>query len=242
VEIGEIVWVIAVVAISSLAQSLAGFGFGLLAVPLMTLVVAPHQAVIVATMIGTVSTTLQAVLDRRFCDWSLAKRLSIAAYVGMPLGLFVFVVVSETAMRFSLGVVVLVATVVLARGFSFAGNSRFMDWLMGALSGVLSTSTSTNGPPLVFLLQARGIEPHIFRATINTVFALSNTGALALFASSGQMNINGAIAALCALPFLFLSLRVGYALRPRVKTEHFRRLVLAMLLLSGLSVLSSAFI
>lgn len=240
-EFNEILWVVVVVAISSLAQSLAGFGFGLLAVPLMTLVIAPHQAVIVATMIGTVSTTLQAAIDRRFCDWSMAKRLSIAAYAGMPLGLYVFVVVSESALRFTLGVVVLCATVVLARGFSFKGHSRLMDWLMGGMSGILSTSTSTNGPPLVFLLQARGLDPHTFRATINTVFALSNIGAIILFASSGEMEANGALAATFALPFLFLSLRTGYALRPRVKVEHFKKLVLGMLFLSGVSVLSSAF-
>ena len=241
-DVVDIAWVVAVVAVASLAQSLAGFGFGLLAVPLMTLMIAPHQAVIVATVIGTVSTTLQAVIDRRFCDWSLAKRLAIAAYVGMPFGLFVFVAVSESALRFALGVVVLIATIVLARGFSFKGESRFMDFLMGFFSGVLSTSTSTNGPPLVFLLQARGIEPHVFRATINSVFALSNVLALILFGASGEMEKTGMVAAVVALPVLFLSLRVGYALRPRVKVEHFKKLVLTMLLLSGLSVLSSAFL
>lgn len=240
-ELIDIAWIVAVVAISSLAQSLAGFGFGLLAVPLMTVMIAPHQAVIVATMIGTVSTTLQAVLDRRFCDWSMAKRLAFSAYVGMPVGIFVFIAVSESALRFALGVVVLVATVILAKGFSFRGHSKTMDSLMGFFSGVLSTSTSTNGPPLVFLLQARGMEPHTFRATINTVFALSNVGSLILFASSGEMETNGVIAALIALPFLFVSLRAGYALRPRVKVEHFKKLVLTMLLLSGISVLSSAF-
>lgn len=241
-EIVEIIWVIVVVTLSSLAQSIAGFGFGLLAVPLMTLMVSPHQAVIVATLIGTVSTTTQAIIDREFCDWSMAKRLAIAAYLGMPIGLYVFVVVSESTMRFALGLVVLVATVVLARGFSFTGRNRIMDWLMGAASGVLSTSTSTNGPPLVFLLQARGMEPHVFRATINTVFALSNIGAIALFASSGEVELAGLAAALISLPFLFLSLKVGYAIRPRVKVEHFKRLVLVLLLLSGLSVLSSAFL
>lgn len=240
-DVIDITWVLVVVSLSSLAQSLAGFGFGLLAVPLMTLMINPHQAVIVATMIGTVSTTLQAVIDRRFCDWPMAKRLAIAAYIGMPVGLVVFVVVSESALKFTLGFVVLIATVVLARGFSFKGHSKAMDSLMGFLSGVLATSTSTNGPPLVFLLQARGIEPHVFRATINTVFALSNVVALILFASAGEMEANGILAALIAVPFLFLSLRIGYVLRPRVKVEHFRKLVLTMLLLSGLSVLSSAF-
>jgi uncharacterized membrane protein YfcA len=159
----------------------------------------------------------------------------------MPVGLLVFIAVSESALRFALGLVVLAATLVLARGFSFKGDSKAMDSLMGFFSGVLSTSTSTNGPPLVFLLQARGMEPHIFRATINTVFALSNVGSLLLFASSGKMNLDGVVAALIALPILFASLRAGYALRPRVKVEHFRKLVLLMLLLSGMSVLSSAF-
>jgi len=241
VDIIEIAWVVIVVTISSLAQSLAGFGFGLLAVPLMTLVVNPHQAVIVATMIGTISTTVQAVIDRRFCDWPTAKRLALAAYVGMPFGFVVFLLVSESALRFSLGVVVLIATFVLARGFTFTGHSKVMDWLMGWCSGVLSTSTSTNGPPLVFLLQARGIEPHVFRATINAVFSLSNIVALALFSTSGEVEANGVVAALISLPFLFLSLKIGYALRPKVRVEHFKKIVLGMLLLSGISVLSSAF-
>ena len=237
----EILWIIAVVAVAAFAQSLAGFGFGLLAVPMMTLLVDAHDAVIVATMIGTVSTAVQAVLDREHCEWPTARRLSIAAYVGMPLGLFAFVIVSESAMRLILGVVVLLATLVLARGFTFTGRSRLMEWMMGVSSGVLSTSTSTNGPPLVFLLQARQMEATSFRATINTVFALSNFGAIALFAATGNVEVDGMLAAAASLPILFLALRAGYALRPRVDGSVFRKLVLVMLVLSGVSVLSSAF-
>jgi uncharacterized membrane protein YfcA len=237
----EIIWIIAVVAVSAFAQSLAGFGFGLLAVPLMTLFVDAHDAVIVATMIGAVSTIAQALLDREHCEWPTARRLSIAAYAGMPLGLFAFVIVSESAMRLVLGIVVLLATLVLARGFTFTGQSRFVEWIMGAMSGVLSTSTSTNGPPLVFLLQARQMEAQTFRATINTVFAISNFGAIALFAISGNVEANGIVAAAASLPILFLALRAGYALRPRVDGAVFKKLVLVMLVLSGVSVLTSAF-
>jgi uncharacterized membrane protein YfcA len=144
-------------------------------------------------------------------------------------------------MRLILGVVVLLATLVLARGFTFTGRSRLMEWMMGISSGVLSTSTSTNGPPLVFLLQARRMEARSFRATINTVFALSNFGAIALFAATGNVEVDGMLAAAASLPILFLALRAGYALRPRVDGSVFRKLVLVMLVLSGVSVLSSAF-
>lgn len=238
----EILWIVAVVAVSSFAQSLAGFGFGLLAVPMMSLMVLPHDAVVVATLIGAVSTTSQAVIDRHACEWGVARRMSAAAYAGMPVGLLAFVVVSESTMRFVLGIVVVLATVVLARGFVARSASRPLDFLMGWMSGVLSTSTSTNGPPLVFLLQARGMPPQTFRATLNSVFAVSNVGAICLFAATGHITADGSVAALVSLPVLFVSLRIGYALRPRVNATVFRTLVLTLLFVSGLSVLSSAFL
>lgn len=241
-DTSQIIWIVAVVAVSSFAQSLAGFGFGLLAVPMMSLMVAPHDAVVVATLIGAVSTTSQAVIDRSSCEWGVARRMSIAAYIGMPVGLVAFVVVSESTMRFVLGIVVVVATVVLARGFVAQSQSRPLDFLMGWLSGVLSTSTSTNGPPLVFLLQARGMAPEVFRATLNSVFAISNIGAISLFAITGHVTRDGVVAAVLSLPVLFGSLRIGYSLRPRVQASVFRVLVLSLLFASGLSVLSSAFV
>ncbi len=240
-ETPEILWIVAVVAASSFAQSLAGFGFGLLAVPMMSLMVTPHDAVVVATLIGAVSTTTQAVIDRQACEWGVARRMSVAAYAGMPIGLLAFVVVSEATMRFVLGVVVMIATLVLARGFVARTQSRTLDAVMGFLSGVLSTSTSTNGPPLVFLLQARGMPAQTFRATLNSVFAISNIGAVSLFAVSGHVTLDGCVAATVSLPVLFVALRAGYAVRPRVDAGTFRVLVLVLLFVSGISVLSSAF-
>lgn len=241
-DLSQFIWIVSVVAVSSLAQSVAGFGFGLLAVPMMSLAVMPHDAVVVATLIGAVSTTSQALMDRQSCDWGTARRMSLAAYVGMPFGLVAFVVVSESTMRLVLGVVVLLATVVLARGFVARSASRGLDVAVGWVSGVLNTSTSTNGPPLVFLLQARGMPADTFRATLNAIFALSNVGAISLFAATGHITPDGVMAAMVSLPVLVASLKLGYLLRPKVDARTFRVLVLSLLFVSGASVLSSAFL
>ncbi|MFM9226915.1 MAG: hypothetical protein ACKOQ1_09895, partial [Actinomycetota bacterium] len=50
----EIIWIVACVAVAAFAQSLSGFGFALIAVPLMTVVLEPRVAVVVATMVGAV--------------------------------------------------------------------------------------------------------------------------------------------------------------------------------------------
>ena len=240
VTVANILWIIGCVGVAAFAQSLAGFGFGLLAVPMMQMALSPRDAVIISTLIGAISTTTQAVIDRDRAHVPTVKRLTIASYLGMPLGLVVFVLVSDSALRITLGVVVILAAIVLSRGFTLHDDSHHFDWLLGMVSGVLATSTSTNGPPLVFLMQARNMSPEVFRSTINAIFSFANIGALALFFASGKMNFHTLYGALAAVPALFISLRIGYSLRPRVSAEFFRKLVLVMLLLSGASLLLKA--
>ena len=237
----EIVWIVACVGVAAFAQSLSGFGFALIAVPLMTLVLEPSVAVVVATMVGAVSTVVQAWTDRRHAEREVWSRLTLAAFVGMPVGAVLFLVVSAGTLRLLVGLAVLVAAVVLVRGFRLEQPSRGLDWAMGVVSGVLATSTSTNGPPLVFVLQARGMDPSGFRATINTVFALSNIGALAFFVGAGKVNAEGLIGFAVAIPSMLLAMRLGYAVRPRVEGERFRRLVLTLLTLAGVSAIVASF-
>lgn len=236
----EILWVVTCVGLASLAQSISGFGFALLSVPLMQILLEPRDAVVISTFIGSISTTTQAILDRQHVDRKLARRLVVASYLGMPVGLGAFLFVSDTGLRLGLGLVVIVAAVLLSRGFSFKQPSTKLDWSFGFVSGVLATSTSTNGPPLVFLMQARNYAPQDFRSTINMVFSFVNIGAIALFLSSGQVTRESVIGAGVAIPSLFLALRIGYWLRPKVSAELFRRLVLILLVASGVSLLAKA--
>lgn len=237
----DLLWIAGCISFASFAQSLSGFGFSLLAVPLMTLVVSPRDAVVVATVIGALSTTSQAYIDRAFVDAAIAKRLTLASFIGMPFGLTAFVLVSETGLRVVLGVVVLVSAVMLLRGFQLHDEKHRLDWVLGVVSGFLSTSTSTNGPPLVFVMQARRIDPAVFRATINTVFSLVNIVAVVMFAVAGKVNTQNLGGVLVAIPALFLALRIGYYFRKRITPEHFRSLVIFLMFLSAGSVIVSAF-
>jgi uncharacterized protein len=241
VSLVDLLWIAGCISFASFAQSLSGFGFSLLAVPLMTLVVSPRDAVVVATVIGAISTTSQALIDRALVDVAIAKRLTITSFIGMPFGLTAFVLVSETGLRVVLGVVVLVSALMLMRGFQLHDDKHRLDWVLGVVSGFLSTSTSTNGPPLVFVMQARRIDPAVFRATINTVFSLVNIVAVAMFVGAGKVNTHNLSGVLVAIPALFLTLRIGYHFRQRITPERFKSLVIFLMFLSAASVILSAF-
>jgi uncharacterized protein len=236
----ELLAVAAVVLLASTVQITAGFGFALLAVPLMSLAVDTKTAVVVATLTAVLTTSWQATRLHRRADRALVKRLIIGAYVGMPVGIFAFRSVDENTLRLALGIAVVFAVLALIAdvGLSRVGN-RF-DYAAGFMSGVLNTSLSTNGPPLVFDLQARKLDPDRFRATIVTVFALSNVLGLTLFLASGEITRRALIGAAVSLPSLFLGQLLGAPLRKHLHGERFRRVVLTLLLLAAASAILTA--
>lgn len=234
--------VVVAVAIFSAAfvQVIAGFGFALLCMPIMTLAVPVAQAVVVSTLLGVLATGWQSWHLRADAVLPLVRRISVAAYLGMPLGLVILNVVDDRALKMALGFAVLIATGLLARRINLTHVGSHMDYGAGFLSGVLNTSLSTNGPPLVFLLQARHLEAHQFRATISAAFALSSIGGLTLFVADGKITRDGLIASAIALPAWGLGQLLGWPVRRHVHGERFRRLVLVLLLAAGVTTIAFA--
>jgi uncharacterized membrane protein YfcA len=222
---------------ASFVQVVAGFGFALLCMPIMVIAVPVEQAVVVSTLISVLATTWQAVHLREYAQVPLLRRLLIGAFLGMPLGLVILNVVSDFALQLALGISVLLATALLARNLNLTHVGPRMDVGLGFVSGVLNTSLSTNGPPLVFDLQARRLPAEQFRATISATFALGNIGGLALFVADGKITRKGIDASLVALPAWALGQGLGWPIRKHFHGERFRRMVLLLLCAAGISTI-----
>jgi uncharacterized membrane protein YfcA len=236
----ELVVVGVAVFFAAFTQAVAGFGFGLMAVPLMTLAIQPKIAVVVSTLLGISLTTWQAWHLRADADYKIARRLILSAYCGMPIGLWVFITVSNNTLRLILGIAVVIAVILLAFRMNLHHVGPGLDIGAGFLSGILNTSLSTNGPPLAFALQARQLDAVRFRATINTVFAFSNVVGLSLFLAAGRVTRHGLLAAAVALPSLFLGQAAGIPIRRHVSGERFRVLVLLLLVGTAVSAIIGA--
>ncbi len=237
VTTAQLVVVAVAVFAAAFVQVIAGFGFALLCMPIMTLALPVEKAVVVSTLLGMVSTSWQGWHLRAAARRPLAKRLTLAAFAGMPLGLVILNVVDDTSLKVVLGVAVLVATALLVRRINLSHVGAGLDVGAGFVSGVLNTSLSTNGPPLVFDLQARHLPPDEFRATITMVFALSNVVGLTLFLLDGKVTADGLRAALIAVPAWALGQLLGWPVRKHVHGERFRWMVLILLFAAGVSTI-----
>ena len=236
----EIVAVVVITLIASCLQTIAGFGFALLAVPTMAVAVDPRTAVIVCTGLGLSSSGLQAVLERRHTRWPIVRRLLVTAVMAMPVGLVVFVTVSDDLLKVLLAIGVLGAVVVLVRGVDMSGVPGGFDLAMGALSGILSTSIGTNGPPLVFGLRARRLVPVEFRATLATVFVGSGIITLLLFLVSGRLGVEEWRHIAVGLPCVALGVTLGRRIARVLAPERFENLVVVLLVVAASAALISA--
>jgi uncharacterized protein len=165
--------------------------------------------------------------------------VSIAAIVGMPLGLFVLVHADDRVLTLAIAVAVIAFSLLLWRGARLPAG-RGTDVAAGFTAGILSTSTGTSGPPIVIALSAKQLEPAVFRATISAIFLVQGSAALVAFAIGGQITRDAMSVALAGLPGVVVGSIVGERGFRRLDTPTFRRVVLGMLFLSGLVALFGA--
>ena len=239
---GQLIVVAVAIFVAAFVQMLAGFGFALLAMPVMTLAIPVEEAVVIVAILSLATTGWQSIHLRHDAQRPLARRLIFASFVGMPLGLVILDVVDDTTLKIMLGIAVLVATALLAYRLDLAHVGPALDIACGFTSGVLNTSLGTNGPPLVFDLQARAIEANTFRATLSMVFVFGNMLALLLFALSGKVTDDVVRAAVVAAPAWLLGQALGWPTRKHVQDERFRWLVLALLFAAGVTAIVFAVI
>jgi uncharacterized membrane protein YfcA len=217
-----------ILTLASFAQTVSGFGFALAAVPLLSLVLDPVTAVVTATLGSTVLCALTAFAERRHIDWRSSLMLSSSALLGMPFGLLCLKFLPSSTLRMVIAVVIIGCLVFVWRGWRMA-NSPWRIGTAGVASGVLQTATGTNGPPLVAALQALGMQPRQFRATLAATFTLSGTVGMAGFLASGVVTSQALLLGGIGLVAAGAGGWAGHRLFMSIDAARFRRVVLIAL-------------
>jgi len=229
-----------VVALAASAQATTGFGFALVAAPLLAVVLGGADAVVVVALVALPLALGMAVRHRRDADRGAVATVGGAGALGAPLGLLVLERTVAWYLQGLIGAVVLVLAAVLATGVRVRRGGRAVDAASGFVAGVLSTSTGTNGPPLVLGFQARRLEPAVLRATLAAAFAISGVLGLALLALAGRVTGALLLVAAAGWPGMLAGWWAGERLSAALGARTLDRLVTALLVLSGLAALAAA--
>ncbi len=221
-------------------HAVSGFGFALFIIPPLSAFIGPVEAVVLSSVMGVWSNTRVYIGSWRDTDWHIGWPLIAGAALGMPAGLVVLFTMEPRVLKGIMAVVVLVSTVLIWRGWQIHRQSQWLSGGVGVLSGVLNTSTSMNGPPVVLYLQGMKVEPARFRGTIAAFFTVSNLIALVLLAASGKIERDTGLQAAIGFPGLLIGYAIGYRVFQKIDAIRFRQVVIGILLISGVVALITA--
>jgi len=219
-------------------QSATGFGFALVLSPALFATADPVEAVTALLVLG-LALNLLVLFERgrpEPVDWRALAPMLLAALPGRAVGAVALTQLSKEALQVAVGVgVIAAAGWQLRQGRERPALPPAAGWAAGFASGALTTSISVNGPPIVLWLEARGVRPEEFRASLAASFLVLNlAGGTLLLGAEGTGALDaGVVAPLLAL--VVVGYLLGAILFRRLDRDRFFALVLALVVCTGLA-------
>lgn len=243
----EIAAGIAVLAGAAL-QSATGFGFALVSAPLLFAATDPGRAVALLIVLGLLVNLMTLGTEGRRPQPLARDSLTILAWAlpGVVAGLLALRSLDSTALQagVTLGVFATLAVRALARRRRDAGAGEPPRWAAAAtgfVSGALTTSTNTAGPPVVLYMLARGATPVQTRDTLTVTFiGFSVLGMAALLASRTEGAIPHADALAALVPAVVAGHLAGRPVFARIAEHRYEPVLTAVLIATALAGLATA--
>jgi uncharacterized membrane protein YfcA len=225
-------------------QSATGFGFSMLTSPLLFALLGPQQAVTTGSILGfLLSGVLLVGEGRRPAVATRDAGLLVAfSLPGLALGAIAVRTFSMQVLALVMAVGVLGGLVVRLRARG-AGTRPVAAWsapVAGVTSGALSTSTGISGPPLIFHLLARGLEPARMRDTLAAIFACLGALGLGALAIAGSLEVPDGMVLLVVAALA--GQVAGRGVFARMSPAAYEPVVLGVLVAAAAVALVSAFV
>lgn len=238
-SLGILAFSVVCVFLAAIVRGYSGFGFSLLTVTALSLVL-PTAEIVPSIFMLEIAASIH-LLPGIWKDihWRSIGPLLIGCLLGTPFGVWFLANVPAAPMQVALGVVVLFFTVLLWRGFALetmpgTAASLATGWASGLFNGAFSTG----GPPVILFYFASPAGNIAGRASIIAYFLGTDMMALPMLAHEGLLTLDSVIRALIFLPALMAGVWVGARSFKGADPAVFRKWVL--ILLGVLAAVSAA--
>lgn len=228
----------AIPAMVILGLSKGGFTtMGMLAVPIMALVISPVQAAGIVLPILVLSDIVALVSYRNLYDSRTLKIILPAAVVGIAIGWATAAWVTEHHIRLIVGVV----SVLFALNYWFRdrlrqkphGRNVAKGSFWGVVSGFTSFVSHAGGPPFQMYAVPLRLEPRIYAGTSVILFAAINAIKLVPYFFLGQFDTTNLTASAILLPISIPATFLGVWLVKKFETDAFYKWIYASIFVIG---------
>jgi uncharacterized protein len=218
----------------------AGFAFGFVAAAVWLHFLPPTQAAALIVAFGLIVASVSVWKFRAAIKWSRLAPFLIGGVIGVPIGGEILRWAAPGHLRIAIGALLVLFSLWNLFRPSVAPMSRagvVADSAVGVINGVIGGATGLAGIAAVIWTSVRGWPPAEQRAVISpsAIVVFVTTGLW--LGGTGMIGRDTIGLFLIGLPALALGTWAGLQLFGKLDDAMFRRIVLALLLISGVSLL-----
>ena len=245
----DVVQAVAAISLGNFVQGAAGFGAGVLSIPLMLWLGFPLPHAVIANMVAVFfQCALGCYKLRDHVPWKTVGRMYPARAVFFFIGVYAMGVLNvwppDTVKQVVGGCILM--TLLALRFYKPSKPSldqaggRGQAWAVGAVSGFTGGTIGMGGPPLVLWSLTKAWSPaqsrSFFWANFMAVTPLAMPLYLWRFGDEATVAI---ITGLMAMPVVLLSARAGIAVGNRLPRKRLRQVTAVLLLTTATSALAA---
>jgi len=227
--------IILIIIFASFVQGLSGFGFALVSIPLLSILIDIKEAVPLAALCGFVINIFLLIELKNHIKFFELKNLLIGSVAGIPIGAYFLTAADPKLINILLGIIILLF-VFLSSTKIIKQRGMKLNWgyLYGLLSGLLGGAFNTNGPPILIYFYQQGWDKFKQKASITGFFIVSSVIIVSVHALSGITT--GAVMNkfFYSLPAVIIGLLTGTKIFSKISTEIFNRIILYGLIIIGI--------
>lgn len=222
------------VALGALVQGTIGFGLNVIAAPVAAIVhpeALPSAMIIMSLPMSAASAFRErGHIDREGVVWATLGRLP-----GVALGGFIVSRLEPEAFAAWIGAMVVVASLMSIATTNIPLTALSVA-VVGAIAGVMGTTSSVGGPPLALLYQ-RAAGP-VLRSTLGATFLIGSSLSLTALSFAGHVEPWHWGLGFALTPAVALGLVASRGLHARVDAGWLRPCVVGFACLAGLAVMA----
>ena len=220
---------------SAVLQSVAGFGFNLIAVPLLALM-GPVKTIVPAVLMVWIPVGLGLTWQaRREVDRTRLPLLLLGGLMGLPIGAMLLKGLPDELTKRVVGGVTVGLALLLIVGLRWRlQREKPATFIIAVIAGVLGGASAMSGPPLVLLGLNQGWDPRSFRADLIAFFTFLSLCSLPVNAYLGLLTVDAATLAVTVVPGTALGYALGAWLHRRTSPEAYRKVAFTAIVIAGL--------